>query len=80
MDSGFEGASVLEETEVEDLSLFQVWVDDNCGFPPGPAWEINSDPQPLRTALVEAQECRTLGFPSVIMLEGVSPRLDGSFD
>ena len=63
---------------------FVVWIDDNCGY--GPAnWEMDlgycrADPsEPLPEALAHAAHTRSLGYPSLLMLPGQTPRADGLF-
>lgn len=64
-------------------TMFVVWIDDTCGFGP-PNWEIDNPPpypeEPLQKALAHAAHTRSLGYPSVLMLPGQSPRADGSID
>ena len=62
----------------EPLRLYVVWIDTNMGDPISD-WEMNSDPQPLQSALQEAREAREAGFPAKVVLEGLTPRPDGLF-
>ena len=64
---------------VKEPDKFIVWIDVDCGFKPEPDWEQNSPPQSLRTALIEAQECRIMEFPACICPEGETPRQDGQW-
>lgn len=80
---------VIEREAETDLKavpplLFVVWIDTNLGdlnIAPdfGPDWEINSHPKPLGPALDEAAWCRAHDFPSVVLPEGQTPRIDGLF-
>lgn len=63
---------------------FVVWIDDNCGFGT-PNWEMDNlyriDPsEPLLEALEHAALTRSLGYPSLLMLPGQTPRPDGLFE
>ncbi|MDH5257011.1 MAG: hypothetical protein OEX07_03355 [Gammaproteobacteria bacterium] len=68
-----------KETDLERIKLYVVWIDTNCGDACGTDWEMNSDPQPLITALKESSEATQAGFPTTIELEGNTPRPDGLF-
>lgn len=63
---------------------FVVWIDDNCGYGT-PNWEMDdlycrADPsEPLPQALEHAAHTRSLGYPSLLVLPGQTPRPDGLF-
>ncbi len=63
----------------EPLRFYVVWIETNCGHFDETDWEMNSDPQPLASALTEAAEARRCGYPTQILLEGFTPRPDGLF-
>lgn len=67
-----------EQEQDEVFLLFVVWIDTNMGYSETD-WEMNSPPQPLHSALYEAAETRSEGYPTVIMIEGKTPRPDGLF-
>lgn len=59
-------------------SLYVVWVDTNLGYGVTD-WEINTGPTTLELAEEEAACCLALGFLSLILPDGVTPRPDGLF-
>ena len=58
--------------------LFVVWIDTNCGYDL-PDWEINSSPKTKELAEQEASQCLSLGFLSLVLPDGQTPRTDGFF-
>lgn len=63
---------------VEPPRLYAVWIDTNMGYG-APDWEANSHPTTRELAEQEASVCLALGFLSVIMPDGETPRADGFF-
>lgn len=59
--------------------LFVVWIETNMGVCAETDWEMNSDPQPIQSALVEAEKTRAYEYPTLVAPEGWTPRPDGLF-
>jgi hypothetical protein len=70
--------AVASSAAVEKPGLYVVWIDTNCGYR-APDWEMNSKPKSYELAEQEAGECLSLGFLSLILPEGQTPRPDGHF-
>ena len=79
----FEGACDLLEIEqpadhILRPQLYVVWVETNLGDGVTD-WEINSGPTTLELAEQEAIVCLAMGFLSLVLPEGSTPRPDGLF-
>jgi len=64
--------------ETAPPKLYVVWIDCSLGYE-APDWEMDSFAKPYELAEQEAAECLALGFLSLILPEGETPRADGHF-
>jgi hypothetical protein len=71
--------TAAKDVATDKPPMFVVWIETNMGTCSVEDWEMNSPPQPIHTALTEAEETRAYQYPTLVAIEGFTPRLDGLF-